>query len=671
MSTPPPLPAAPPFTAAEADRWRAARVWRRLESRWLALVPLALCVLAMSAGALPTTCTAPASCLTPWTETATGTLLLVEALVLLARPPRLFAVPVVAGALIWLMPDGLPDGTTRWTALLAHAVLALALFRADRGRAAARRMLDGLAGPPVPFPWTMSAEPRPVGVTVLPRTPHVLAALAVLAGLALAVTGAVRQHADDARAVHAEAVEGTVLSADGDGSTARVGYETPRTGLPRTAELDVWWDYTPRAGDGLRLLADDDGFVRLWGDPYDPASWYVSAGLCAGAGGVLALSAAAGARRRRVFTGQGAPAMRVLVSLDGSGDVLVRPFDAPSGRPLWRLLPSDTYRWWSAAEGGPAWAPAKGPVEYNRYRLPDDDGRPGGPDDWADDWADDGSVPAQPVPAPAEAAAMLSHADRPAPALLYLGPDGPSAQLLVRPAGPEPVWIAQVAGAYPAPPVWWRRRQRFGGEDLAVPALAAEAIAGAEAEEGPVLPEPARLVGMPLPLRCTAGLLFAVPAAALVHLTADGGWYGGLVRPAATCIGMFMAVVGALTWQAGFDRDGLVLVTALRVRRWTWSEVNAAAVHRQRFTVQLRNGRTAGAAAWPSAVLARHLGSDCDPAEVARTVSVLTGSPGRRPVERLSGGGAGRPQILLNRLSLAAVLVFAVGRFVLATVTGS
>jgi len=46
----PPLPDAPALTSADADQWRAARVWWRLESRWLALLPVATGALAVHAG---------------------------------------------------------------------------------------------------------------------------------------------------------------------------------------------------------------------------------------------------------------------------------------------------------------------------------------------------------------------------------------------------------------------------------------------------------------------------------------------------------------------------------------------------------------------------------------------------------------------------------------------
>lgn len=45
----PPLPSAAPLTTAAADRWRAAHRFRRLDSRWLALVPIAFVAFATAA----------------------------------------------------------------------------------------------------------------------------------------------------------------------------------------------------------------------------------------------------------------------------------------------------------------------------------------------------------------------------------------------------------------------------------------------------------------------------------------------------------------------------------------------------------------------------------------------------------------------------------------------
>lgn len=668
-----PPPAAPPFTDADADRWRAARTWRRLEARWLAVLPLAVCLLAMLSDPAPTGCSAPASCLTPWTETATGVVLLAEAMLLLVRPRRPYLVPAAVAVLIWLMPTGLPDAFTRWTALTAHVLLALALLRADAGRRRARRILDLAAGPAVPYPWTAVGAARPP-LSAVPVGRCLTAALALAAAIVLAVTGHGNQRDSDALAARAAPVEATVLSTDAEGLTARVGYTTPGTGQQRTADLDVWWDPTPHRGDRLPLLADDDGFARLVGDPYDPASWYVFGGLAATAAALLLSSAVADVRRRRAFSAAGAPALRVLVSQDAKGDTLVRPAGAPTAAPLWRFQESNACLWWPGrdAEG---WVPEYTVAGYRHAGTEHDGTQEAGTGNDGSDGTADALRKPGPV-SPPVAARAADRAARPTPALLFHGPDGPSAQLLVRPGHAGARWRVSVTGAFPGVPRWWRRGRPLGDDDDAVSVLAGASLADADArtagaaEPADTGPEPARVVGMPRPLRLAAGPLLAVPAAVFLCTAPADGWFGGLVRPLLTTSAMFVALVTALTWQAGFDREGLVVASGLRVRRWSWDEVNAAAVHRGRLSVQGTDGSTVHIWAWPAAPLGRHLGGAYAPAAVAETVTVLAHRPARRPTTALPGR-VGTAQVLLNRSSLAAVVLCAVGWYVVRAVTGS
>ncbi|MFD7984320.1 hypothetical protein ACFV4M_13235 [Kitasatospora indigofera] len=59
QTAPPPFPDTPGLTAAAADRWRQGRGWRRFESRWTAVLPLAIVVMATAADG---TCRTPADC---------------------------------------------------------------------------------------------------------------------------------------------------------------------------------------------------------------------------------------------------------------------------------------------------------------------------------------------------------------------------------------------------------------------------------------------------------------------------------------------------------------------------------------------------------------------------------------------------------------------------------
>lgn len=176
--------------------------------------------------------------------------------------------------------------------------------------------------------------------------------------------------------------------------------------------------------------------------------------------------------------------------------------------------------------------------------------------------------------------------------MLYRGPDGPYAQLLVRPRmpvdGPEPDWLAVVCREDVLTPERGPRHRHHPQGGPAVPAPAGRTIAAVPAD-GPPLP-PQRWE-MPLPLRLAAGPLVALAMAALVHLLGSRSWGTGLVHPLLAGIPVFLAAAGALTWQAAIDGRGVAVVSGMTRRFVPWDKVNAAAVHRHRLAVQLTDGR--------------------------------------------------------------------------------
>ncbi|MFE3113181.1 hypothetical protein ACFXKJ_18125 [Kitasatospora indigofera] len=637
QTAPPPFPDTPGLTAAAADRWRQGRGWRRFESRWTAVLPLAIVVMASAADG---TCRTPADCAADhWQETVAALLLTVEFMVLLARARRGVLLVAVAGALLWLLPGALPNEPTRLAALVAHGLLAAALVRAEVIRRRSRQGLDMLMGPPVAYPWTAAGASFPGGGPVRPLVRRALAGLLIAASVLLVALGAIDRHDARARAAAATQVEGTVLAIDR--GNAEVAFRLPDGGPARTTRLEIRWADSPEAGDHLPLLADGRGFVEVLGDTPDITGWLSAAAVSGTTGILLAASAAGAVRRYRGFSGPAAPAMRVLVQPDSEGDLLVRPVDGgPAGPALWRLRLREASRWRAPDEGGPRWLPER-PARGGREEPPTGSPR---------------SIP------PEAAAAALDRAEQSVPALLYRGPDGPHAQLVVfRPPAPDADWLAVVAHERPAAPKPRRRGRRFREEELAVPAQAAALLA--EAPDGP--PEPARRIGMPRLLRCTAGPLAALLLAGCVHFLAGAGGLHGLVQPLFIGIAAFVTLVGAGTWQIGMDRDGLTVASLLRVRRFRWSEVNAAAVQRGRLTVQCVDGRQVHLDTWPARVLGKRFGGPDTPLAVAGTITVLAHRPRRRPAEAMSGPPIGVPHVLINRTALACYLLFVLGHFLL------
>lgn len=613
MPVDPPLPAVPSLTLAAADQWCAAQVRRRLETRWLALLPVGVFVLATASG---DSCTTPADCQEPWTVTAALLVLTVELILLLVRPRALFLVPATAAGLLWLLPGALPSEPVLWAVLVSHGVLAAALLQVELGRRSARQQLDLLMGPPVPYPWPADRSPIE---SHRPWIRRVLAGLLLASVPVIALLASAGRSDHEQRAAAATAVQGTVLATDADGLTAEVGYRLPGGG-EQTARLDIWWDYTPKVGDQLRLVTDGQGFVQVAGDYYDSGGWHYLAGLAAVCATLLLVSASAGTHRRRRLHAEGAPAMRVLVQPDATGrTLLVRPVDAARAEPaLWRLRPRDAYLWCPDTENGPAWLPG--------HEVADDE------------TAD----VVQPV--------------RPAPAWLYQGPDGPYAQLLVfRPPLPGARWVAVVTRPQPVPT---GRRQP---DRDSFPALTEKVLAAAPA--GP--PEAARRVEMPGLLRCAAGPLLAVLMGWLLLALDGSGWWDGLVRPLGSGVLVLVATTAAVGWQVAFDRDGLTVALALRAYRYEWDDVSGAVVHRNRLLIRLRNGDELSVGAWAARLLGRHFGGPFAPQAVAETITVLAHRPERRPTEALSGPPLGSPHLLINRICLTGYVLFVLGHYLL------
>ncbi|WP_033822697.1 hypothetical protein [Kitasatospora sp. MBT63] len=634
-TAPPPLPDAPALTTDAAATWRSGRVWQWLDSRWVALLPVMVVVVAVASDASGS-CPTPASCASDrWQGAAAVQLLIIEAVVLLAKVRRRAAFVTVVGALLWLLPSGLPNQSTRLTAIVAHALVAAVLFRAEAARRRVRQQLDALMGPPVAYPWTAAGSAHPGGGPGRSRVRGVLAGLLIAASAVLVALGMIDQSEAEARIAAATQVEGTVL--DGDSLGAEVAFRRPGGATDEKVSLTITWDYTPRAGDRLLLLADGRGFVGIVGDTPDIDGWLAAATLAGTVGVLLAASAAGTVRRYRAFAGAAGPAMRVLVQPDRAGDLLVRPADGDLTAPgLWRLRERAVHRWRTSGEDAPAWvAERRGHGGCNA---------PGGSGD--------------PV-RPEGAAEAPDQADRPVPALLYHGPGGRSAQLLVfRSPAPDADWLAVVAHERPAAPRF-RRRDRYREDQLAVAAIAAKALA--EAPDGPA--ERARRIEMPALLRCTAGPLLALLMGACVYYLGGDFGYQGLFSALFIGTGAFVSLAGACTWQIDLDRDGLTIAATALVHRYPWAEVEAAAVHRGRLTIQRRGGGQVELDAWPARMLGKRLGGPAAPLAVAATITLLANRPERRPEDTFAGSRIGRPHLLINRIALGSYLLFVLARF--------
>ena len=659
---PPPLPAAPLLTSAAAARWRTVRTAgppagrrldsRRLDNRWLALVPVAFVVLANSLEPVAGACTPEQPCLQSWWSALATVAVLAEIVLLLVRPRGLALVPVVVAALLWYLPGGLQNEVCRLAALLLHGLLAAVLIGAELGRRRGRQQLDALMGGPVPYPWTFAGLASPVPAPTRRLLRCILGWLLILAAVLGGLMALADQADSDERARVADRVQGSVLSVDRDVDTARIGYRLPDGPAQRSFEADILWAPLPKPGDAVPLLVHED-WVRVEGQPYDPTGPAQAAAL-AGLLGVLLLgSAATWVRTRRGLREPGAPALAVLVHPDGKGDLLVRPVDAgPDDPPLWRLRTRERYSW-----DGERWTNGADPAQDEHFEDDRDDDEDGDGDDAGGQDAAPGTLP------PELAAAVLTEANRPVPALLYRGPDGPYSQLLVRPPmmmdGAAPAWYAVVCREQVRPPRRGDRHRHFLQEQLAVPALAAQSVE-ADGEYGP--PLPAQRWGMPLALRLAAGPVVALVLGLLEYGLGGQSWSSGLLHPLLFGITVFLAVTGALSWQAAMDGHGVEVASALSSRRIPWERVNAAAVHRHRLAIQLTDGQEVRIAGRPGRMLSRHLGGPYDPQAVATAIATAANRPDRRPGQELRERLVS-PQLLLNRAALTGYVVFVIARF--------
>ncbi|MFJ8628700.1 hypothetical protein ACIRD3_38460 [Kitasatospora sp. NPDC093550] len=665
----PPLPSAAPLTAATAARWRAARTAWRLDSRWLALLPVAFAVLATAVEPSAARCNAQGICRDTWGSALAGWSVLAEVVLLAARVRVRALVPPVVLALLWYLPDGLVTPLARWSAVLLHVLLTAVLLGAEAGRRRARQQLDELMAPPVPFPWTAAGAPSPVlrdGPPVLRRA---LGVLLLVVAAAFPLYGLWAQARADAVAERAVRVTGTAGTTDRD-EVLTVRFQPPGGGPERTAALDVWWQRQPQPGEPVPLLVDGDS-VRALGDEYDLSGQLAAGGLIALPGLVLLGSAAvAGARRARPSFEGSAPALAVRVRADARGDLLVQPLDGPAEGPgLWRLVERDRYRW--AQRGvpgreGPAWVPEYADTGSEDDDYPDPVLDPDEDEEYEDEEYEEHEEHEELFDraTPAEAAAWLAHAGRSVPAVLYRGPDGPDRQLLVRPGllDTDPYWVAALVAPAARAPRLSRRTERYRERELAVAALTAETVAAAP-EAGPdAEPVAARRWEMPLPLRAAAGPVTALLVAAAVVLLDDDGWWENLVRPLWIGSLAILACAQTLSWQMAADRNGLRVATALRTRTFRWPEISAAAVHRGLLTIRLRGGREFSFASRPAVWLAGHFGDRYDPVALARTVATAAHRPDLRPAGVLPDR-LGAPQHLLNRLALVGYAVFTVAHY--------
>ncbi|MFD4661183.1 hypothetical protein ACFWP2_36860 [Kitasatospora sp. NPDC058444] len=657
----PPLPSAAPLTAAAAARWQAARTAWRLDGRLLALVPIGFVLLAGAVEPDVGRCNVQNVCRETWGSSLAGWSVLAEIVLLATRAPVRVLVPPVVLALLWYLPQGLVTPLARWSAVLLHVLLTAVLLGAEAGRRRARRQLDELMAPPVHYPWTAAGAPSPVhrdGPPVLRRT---LGALLLVVAAVFPVYGLWAQARADAAAERATRVTGTAGGSDRDG-VLTVRFQPPGGGPERTAALDVRWQHRPRPGEPVPLLVDGDS-VRAPGDDYDVSGQLSAGGLIALPGLVLLGSAAAaGARRDRPAFAGAAPALAVRVRADARGDLLVLPLDGPPDGPgLWRLVERDRYRWarHAAPDGeAPAWVPEHLGTGHEDADYPDPVLGHDEDEEECEELFDRAT--------PAEAAEWLARAGRSVPAVLYVGPDGPDRQLLVRPGllDGDPHWVASVVAPAARPPRFGRRSGRYRERELAVAALTAETVAAAPAAGPDVEPLAARRWEMPLPLRAAAGPLAALLVAAVVVLRDDDGWWEGLLHPLWIGSTAILACAHTLSWQLVADRDGLRVATALRTRSYRWAEISAAAVHRNLLTIRLHGGREFSFLCGPAGRPAALLGGRYDPAAVARTVATAAHRPDLRPARALPDR-LGGPQHLVNRLALTGYTVFTVAHYVL------
>ncbi|MFJ9447937.1 hypothetical protein ACIRRH_39840 [Kitasatospora sp. NPDC101235] len=657
----PPLPSAAPLTVAAVVRWRAARTAWRLDGRWLALVPIGFVVLASAVEPDVGRCNVQNICRDSWGSALAGWSVLAEVLLLATRARVRVLVPPVVLALLWYLPEGLVTPLARWSAVLLHLLLTAVLLGAEAGRRRARQQLDELMVPPVPYPWTTAGAPSPVHRDGPPVLRRALGVLLLVVAAAFPVYGLWAQARADAAAERATRVTGTAGGSDRDG-VLTVHFQPPAGGPERTAALDLWWQRRPQPGEPVPLLVDGDS-VRALGDDYDVSGQLSAGGLIALPGLVLLGSAAAASARRTrpAFVGA-APALAVQVRADERGDLLVLPLDGPPDGPgLWRLVERDRYRWASKAapDGeGPAWVPEHLATEDEDADYPD----PVLDHDEEEEEYEELIHRAT----PAEAAEWLARAGRSVPAVLYGGPDGPDPQLLVRPGllDGDPHWVAAVIAPAARAPRFGRRSGRYRERDLAVAALTADTVAAAP-EAGPDAEAlAARRWEMPLPLRAGAGPLAALLVATAVVLLDDDGWWEGLLRPLWIGSLAILACAQTLSWQLVADRNGLRVATALRTRSYRWTEISAAAVHRNLLTIRLRGGREFSFFSRPAVWLAALFGGRYDPVALARTVATAAHRPDLRPAQALPDR-LGGPQHLVNRLALTGYAVFTVAHYAL------
>ncbi|BFV58982.1 hypothetical protein KCMC57_up40860 [Kitasatospora sp. CMC57] len=611
-------PSGVPFTAEAAARWRAARTARRWDNRWLVLVPLGLCLVAMIRAGAPVVCSPAQPCVQDWAGDLVAAGLLGEALVLLARPQGQVLVPYALLPVVWYLPEGLPDQVSRWVVLIGQALLAWLLTVVEVGRRRARQQLAEQMGPEVPYPWTAAGEPSPFAAHPLrPTGRRVLGWLLLGTAVLLLGLGLHREAVSDERAAGAELVQGTVRSSDEFGDTT-LSYRLPEDQVVRFVDLEVWWDAVPAPGDTLPLLADQDGWARFAGDPYDPTVWLMTATVVGGGGLIALASAAKAVRIRRGFDRPGAPALRVLVRTGDSG-ASVGPL---SGAPLWKLRMHETLGW-------------------------DDDTWTG-----EEDEDDEDTV----------------HLEGPVEALLYQGPDGSSAQLLVRSSeadgSPESTW----------PPVhWWAlvcapEVRPLAHRTAAVEAAAAPTVETAAAaptvETAAAAPAPvhADRWETPAPLRLAVGPVAALLFGSLVLLRTADGWWSGLLHPLLVGGFGFTGAVAAFGWQAALDRRGLSVVNGLTHRRADWADIEGAEAKKGQVIVRLRSGRELSVGSRPAQWLG--LGG-YDAEQLAAAITRAADSEADRPA---TDGAGLLPQrrLFVNRCALTAYLVLTVATFLIA-----
>lgn len=313
------LPAAPPFTAADADRWLRAAL-----PRWVTRAALpSLWVLAVIAAVAGDTaqCTPqdPSVC-GPDSAFALWFVVTLATPVLLVWMPLLGCAAGVLFALAELRYDDVQAG--RWAFGLHGLLCALVAVRLVRGAAEQRRIVAAAsAGVRVPGLAAIPEEARPSAVSR-----RVLAGLLVLAGTGFFAWYAHEVRDERTHLQRAIQAQGRIVAVDPDESVT-LAVRTPSAGT-REYQVGVY-DYTApyplHSSTPVLLDPRDPGWVRLVAEPRDSTGWQSAGAGCFLLAFCWLLSQESWHRGLRALGSGEHPALRVRICPDDDGRALILP----------------------------------------------------------------------------------------------------------------------------------------------------------------------------------------------------------------------------------------------------------------------------------------------------------------------------------------------------------